>query len=221
MIAALVNLTPGVGRTTLAVNLAGELALRGKRVALLDVGGGSGARDWAAMRRANSLPALFDIFTITDRQLRCGLWGLATSFDHVLLDTPSRSPAAVRAALLAAETVLVPTLPDTEALGRCAATMQLVTEALAVEPAMTAALVLTRASAGLVVEPDAEATVLGLRLPVSAVVVRDRRTFVESRNTGLLVPEIQLAGRAEADVRRLVSEVFGPGSAPVMGGSRG
>lgn len=217
MIAALVNLTPGVGRTTLAVNLAGELALQGKRVMLLDVDGVSGARDWAARRRINGLPPLFDTASITSAQLRHGLWGLATSFYHVLLDTPSHSAAAVRAALLAAETVLLPTPPDLEALGRCAATMQLVTEALAVEPAMTAALVLTRASAGLMVEPNAEATVLGLRLPVSAAVVRRRMAFATSRSTGLLVPEIEMAGRAEADVRHLVSEVFGTGSVPVTG----
>lgn len=217
MIAALVNLTPGVGRTTLAVNLAGELALQGKRVALMDVDGASGARDWAGMRRRNDLPALFDTVTITSAQLRCGLWGLGTSVDHVVIDTPARSPAAVRAALLAAETVLVPTLPDREAVGRCAATMQLVVEALAAEPMLAAALVLTRAPEGLLVEPSTEAGALGLRLPVAAAVVRQRLAFATSRSTGLLVPELEMAGRAEADVRHLVSEVFGLGSVPVAG----
>lgn len=52
------------------------------------------------------------------------------------------------------------------------AKMQLTTEALAVGPAMTAALVLTQAPAKLVVEPDAEANVQGLRLAVSAAVHR-------------------------------------------------
>ena len=217
MIAALVNLTPGVGRTTLAVNLAGELALQGKRVALLDVDGVSGAREWAGMRRRNDLPALFDTVTITIAQLRCGLWGLGTSFDHVVIDTPARSPAAVRAALLAAETVLVPTLPDREAVGRCAATMQLVVEALAAEPMLAAALVLTRAPEGMPVEPGTEAGALGLRLLVAAAVVRQRLAFATSRSTGLLVPELEMAGRAEADVRGLVSEVFGLGSVPVAG----
>jgi len=217
MIAALVNLTPGVGRTTLAVNLAGELALQGKRVMLLDVDGVSGTRDWVARRRVNGLPPLFDTASITSAQLRHGLWGLATSFDHVLLDTPSRSPAALRAALLATETVLVPTRPDWEAIRRCAATMQLIIEALAVEPALTASLVLTGAPDGLLVEPGSEVTVLGLCLPVSEAVIRERQAFAESGDTGLLVPELEMAGRAEADVRHLVSEVFGLGSVPVLG----
>ncbi len=217
MIAALVNLAPGVGRTTLAVNLAGELALQGKRVLLLDVDGKAGALEWAAMRRRNGLPALFDTVSITSAQLRHGLWGLGGSFDHVVIDTPARSSVALRAALLATETVLMPTPPDREAFGRCAATMQLVVEVLAVEPLLAASLVLTSAPEGLVVEPGAEATVLGLRLPVSAAVVRECRTFAESRDTGLLVPEIEMAGRAEADVRHLVSEVFGLGTVPVTG----
>lgn len=37
------------------------------------------------------------------------------------------------------------------------------------------------------------------------------------RSTGLLVPELEMAGRAEADVRGLVSEVFGLGSVLVAG----
>ncbi len=217
MIAALVNLTPGVGRTMLAVNLAGELALQGRRVVLLDVDGVSGTGDWIARRRANGMPLLFDSATIAGTELRDGLGGFAASFDHVVIDTPSRSPAALRAALMAAETMLIPTLPDRASLGCCAATMQLVIEALAMEPALMASLVLTGAPDGLRVEPGSEATVLGLRLPVSAAVIRERRVFADSMDTGLLVPELEMAGQAEADIRHLVSETFGLATAPVTG----
>ncbi|SMF70829.1 chromosome partitioning protein [Azospirillum oryzae] len=215
MIAALVNLTPGVGRTMLAVNLAGELALQGRRVVVLDVDGVSGTGDWIARRRANALPALFDSATIAGTQLRHGLGGFAASFDHVVIDTPSRSPAALRAVLPAAETALIPIQADRTSLGRCAATMQLVIEALAMEPAPTASLVLSKVPDGLWVKPGSEATVLGLRLPVSAAVIRHRQAFADSMDTGLLVPELEMAGQAEADIRHLVSETFGLATAPV------
>lgn len=217
MIAALVNLTPGVGRTTLVVSLAGELALQGRRVVLLDVDGVSGTGDWIARRRANGLPALFDSATIAGAQLRRGLGGFAASFDHVVIDTPSRSPAALRAALLAAETVLIPTRPDRTSLGHCATTLQLVTEALVAEPVLAASLVLSKAPDGLQVEPGSEATVMGLRLPVSAAVIRQRQAFADCMDTGLLVPELEMAGQAEADIRHLVSEIFGLATAPVTG----
>ena len=214
MIAALVNLTPGVGRTMLAVNLAGELALQGRRVVLLDVDGVSGTGDWIARRRANGMPLLFDSATIAGTQLRHGLGGFAASFNHVVIDTPSRSPAVLRAVLPAAETVLIPTRPDRRSLGHCAATLQLVIEALAGKPAFTASLVLAGAPDGLHVEPDSEATVMGLRLPVSAAVIRQRQAFGDSMDTGLLVPELEMAGQAEADIRHLVSETFGLMTAP-------
>lgn len=217
MIAALVNLTPGVGRTMLSVNLAGELALQGRRVVVLDVDGVSGTGDWIARRRANGLPALFDSATIAGTRLRHGLGGFVASFDHVVLDTPSRSPAALRSVLTVVETVLIPTRPDREALGRCTATMQLVIEALAVVPALTASLVLTGATDGLDFGPGSEATVMGLRLPVSAAVIRQRQAFADSMDTGLLVPELEMAGQAEADIRHLVSETFGLATVPVTG----
>ncbi|MGQ9370700.1 nucleotide-binding protein [Azospirillum sp. ST 5-10] len=217
MIAALVNLTPGVGRTTLAVNLAGELALQGRRVVLLDTDGASGALEWATTRRRNGEPALFDTVAIASPQLRHGLQCLDSAFEHVVIDTPARSPAAVRAALLAADTALVPTAPDRPSLGCCAATLELVIRAQVAEPAMGATVVLTRAPTGLVVEPGDALCLLGLRLPVSAAVVRQRLAFATSRSTGLLVAELDTAGRAEADVRRVAVEVFGSGPVPVGG----
>lgn len=217
MIVALVNQARCVGRTTLAVHLAGELALQGKRVALLDTDRRSGALEWAECRRRNELPALFETIGIASPDLRCSVWGLHARFDHVVIDTPAASTAALRAALLAADTVLVPTPPERGAVGRCAATMQLVVEALAVEPAMTASVVLTHAPAGLEIEPGAEMTVCGLRLPMAAAVVGERMSFAMSRGTGLLVQEIDFVGPAEVDVRRLVDEVFGRGRAGKTG----
>jgi len=111
--------------------------------------------------------------------------------------------------LLVADSVLVPTHPERAAVGRCAATMQLVVEALAVEPALAASVVLTHVPAGLTVDPGDAMTVCGLCLPVATAVMRERMSFAMSRSTGLLVQEIDFVGPAEVDVRRLVDEVFG------------
>ncbi len=59
MIFAFLNQKGGVGKTTLATHIAGELAMRGLHVILLDADPQGSSLDWTQRRSQQGLPRLF------------------------------------------------------------------------------------------------------------------------------------------------------------------
>jgi len=112
---AVVNPKGGCGKSTLAVNIAGYLALRGKRTALADLDPQKSSTDWLAAR-ASGRPTIFQ-GKLLGKKLFYPLRA-----DFLVMDTP----AGIRGKKLAdmvsrSDTVVVPILPspmDIQAAGR-------------------------------------------------------------------------------------------------------
>ena len=144
MIIALLNQKGGVGKTTLATHIAGELALRGQQVILLDADPQGSALDWTQRRSQQGLPRLFSAVGLARETLHQEAPELARRSDHVVIDGPPRIAALARSALLAADRVLVPVQPSPYDLWASAEMVALVREAQVFRPALHAAFVINR-----------------------------------------------------------------------------
>ncbi len=100
MIVAFLNQKGGVGKTTLATHIAGELAMRGLHVILLDADPQGSSLDWTQRRSQQGLPRLFSAVGLARETLHQEAPELARRADHIIIDGPPRIAAtgALRAA---------------------------------------------------------------------------------------------------------------------------
>lgn len=109
-IVAIGNLKGGVGKSTLAVNLACELAAS-RKVYLIDADAQETAAEWMA---GGSLPIHGEALALDDER-KAGAWikrVRAAEADLVLIDLPPHTGAATAAALIVADLFLVPVAPS-------------------------------------------------------------------------------------------------------------
>ncbi len=95
MIFAFLNQKGGVGKTTLATHIAGELAMRGLHVILLDADPQGSSLDWTQRRSQQGLPRLFSAVGLARETLHQEAPELARRADHIIIHH-HRRPAAHR-----------------------------------------------------------------------------------------------------------------------------
>ncbi len=165
---AVVNLKGGTGKTTSAVSLACVLAKQG-RVLLVDADPQASALGWA---EEADFP--YPTVGLPVRDLYKQLGKIATDYDHVVIDTPPGHEALVRAAVLAADTVLIPLSPAGVELRQVGPTFALLAE---LEPHTPLRVLLTQVQARTVAGRSARVVLTAAQVPLLAAEVPQRQGY--------------------------------------------
>ncbi|RNC97019.1 MAG: cobyrinic acid a,c-diamide synthase [Oricola sp.] len=207
MILGFLNQKGGVGKTTLATHVAGELARTGARVLLIDADPQASALDWSERRVGEGMPRLFDVVGLAKETLHDQVPSLSRGYNHVVIDGPPRVTALARSAMLASDLVLIPVQPSPYDVWASQQVVTLVTEARVFRPELRAAFVVNRCIVNTVIGRDVGDALAGLGMPALTVPVSQRVAFAESVAVGRLVRESHPESAAAKEIDAVASEI--------------
>jgi len=213
MIITVGNTKGGVGKTTLALNIAIARALAGRDVWLID-GDRQGTAQAAISIRADSghQPGIACATYPDGPTLRAQVQQQAKKFDDIVIDAGGRDSTALRAALTLSDVLLVPFQPrsfDVWALDDIAG---LIDEVRSVRDGLRAYAVLNCADPGESSSDNAEAAAAVANVAqfeYLATPVRRRKSFANAAGQGLSVLEIKPTDKKACDeLNALVHALF-------------
>lgn len=207
MIVALLNQKGGVGKTTLAINLAGEWARQGKRVTLIDADPQGSALDWSQQRARDGWPRLFSVIGLARDTLHREAPELARDADRVIIDGPPRVAALMRSALLASDLVLIPVQPSPLDGWASAEMLALVTEARVFRPELVARFVLNRCDARTLLARETALTLADHDPPVLSSTIGQRVAFAVAMQSGRLASELDGDTPVAREIATLANEI--------------
>jgi chromosome partitioning protein len=206
MIIGLLNRKGGVGKTTIAINVAATLAVARLRVLLVDADPQASALSWSSLRERDPL---FAVVGMARPTLHRELPVIAGKFDVVIIDGGPGVNDLGRAAILASDLVLVPVQPSPYDVWAAAETVQQIRDARRFKDELKAAFIINRKITNTAIGRQAVMALAQFNeLPVLATALNQRVIYAESAAQGLAVIEAAPHSEAAREMGHLVQQIL-------------
>jgi len=212
MILTVGNIKGGVGKTTLAVNLAIARTMAGHDVLLIDADSQRSALDFTNLRTEQVGTPGYTAVALGGTGMSTKVRQLSPKYDDVIIDAGGRDSSSLRASLLVAEVVLIPTHPRSLDLWAIEQTAEIVKEARETNSDLMALVVINGAdSQGLDNEQAADYVreIEGLKL--LNITIGRRKAFANALGQGRSVLEVSNRdkdSKATNEMNELVAAIY-------------
>lgn len=205
MIVSFLNQKGGVGKTTLAINVAAAFSKQERRVLLVDADPQGSALDWSATRTAEPL---FSVAGLPRSSLHKELPSLARGYDLVVIDGPPRVYDVARSAIMASSLVVIPIQPSPYDVWAAKEIVDLMGEALVFKPDLKSAFAINRRIVNTALGRDVVEALSAYPIPVLKSAICQRIALAESAAQGQTIFESAPNHPAGKEVLNLVNEIM-------------
>jgi len=204
MIISLVNQKGGVGKTTIAVNLAGCLALRGYRMLLIDADPQGSVLQWRSIEDNQ----LFDVKHFPRPLTRDEAKTLVRGYQHTIIDAPPAIGEITRSILHLSRLAIVPIGPSPLDIWSSKDTVSLIKEAKKTNRRLKGKLLICRKIARTRVGREAREAMETYSMDVFESDISQRIAYVEAMISGLSVLQSAPGSEAASEIRNLCQELI-------------
>ena len=203
MIISIVNQKGGVGKTTLAVNLAGGLNAAGKHVRLIDTDPQGSITQWGSIENGLSIAVDHVPRVLKPRHVK----NLGKGLDTVIIDSPPALEKITVNNISVSDLVIVPVSPSPLDIWSASDTIDLIRRIMKRNRQIAARLLVYRKIPGTRIGKEARDALTEYDLPIFETEITQKIAAVEAMIAGLTVFEYAPRSKSTNEFRSLCNEI--------------
>ena len=192
-----------MGKTTLAVNVAAELARIAPNVLLIDADKQGSASTWASLREDTD----FKVISLARENMARDAMRLAADHTYTVIDGPPHAESIARSCIIASDLVLMPIEPSGLSTWASDLTVRQVQQAQDFKT-LKCGFVISRKIANTIIGREIRTMAAGLSIPILTSEISQRVAYAESLTMGQTLFEWAPESPAAEEITNLTQEIL-------------